>query len=123
MFLSEEQKEIIATELGYSRNFDSVVDYLSVEFMRLTVNRINSILERLEAIEAFRQGNLGDTVAVKVGTIELSYNSHYRRLYVEAWHLVNELAALTLPPGLPFTNKYEELLAAPQNFIYQVDYK
>jgi len=123
MFLAEDQQYTIITELGFALNPDSVIDYLSVDLHPVTVNRITVILERLEAIENFRQANLGDTLAVKVGTIELSYNQHYQRLYLEAWSLINELASFLFPTSFIFANKYEVFLSSSSSSICHVDFK
>lgn len=122
VFLSINQQNSIITELGFIREPNLVIDYLLVDFYQVTVDRITFILERLEEIENFRRENIGDSMATKVGSIELSYNQHYQRLYIEAWNLLNELASIVLPTHLDFTNKYQAFLGSSNPSVH-LDFK
>jgi hypothetical protein len=52
---------------------------------------IETTIARLDEIETLRQESLGDTLALKVGSLELSYQQHYRIFFTEARQLVEKL--------------------------------
>lgn len=106
MLLTDLQKGQIAFELGYGNDLDKISEQLIIDFNVYLYQKIVEILERLTEIETARRSSIGDTMATKVGTIELSYSQHYKTMFFEGANLIDQLAELIgLTPG-SYTNRY-----------------
>jgi hypothetical protein len=112
--LSETIQGQIAFEFGYGGDLSQIENYLTKNFTDFTITKIEEICDRLTVIEATRVASVGDTMATKVGTIELSYGQHWKMLFFEGATLVDQLAEIIfgIQQVTPqyYTNRYVSIL-------------
>lgn len=114
--LETEYKDQIKFELGYEDlEISPIQGDLDRVFSDFRYGRIIEVCDRLRSVEATRVENLGDTLATKVGSIELNYKQHYKMLYQEGYDLIENLARLVNVQE--YINRFEKFLTTPGSSI------
>lgn len=105
MNFTTEQQENILFRLGYSES--NATDYesnLEANYFAVRVARVDSIMSELAIVDEKILLSLDDSMALKVDSIEVDFQQHYKHLLVEGTKLLRELSNIT---GIPiFYDKY-----------------
>lgn len=115
--LSDDLQSQIAFELGFANDLSKIQSYITVDFNNFIIGKITEICERLTVIEETRSASVGDTMAVKVGSLELSYPQHWKMLFFEGASLIDQLAEIIfgINATVFYTNRFASIVQSSCN--------